>query len=375
MPRRHDTIVIGAGIAGSSIAYYLQKRGVDVLLVDRSSVAGSGGSGAAGAFVSPKIGRGSPLQELTNQAFVFAKDFYIDNFPKFFHQTGIVRIPKDIDDDAKFSSYEPHNYTNYSTVDANRLQEWGIDEEFRSFLFEEAGVCDAPKLCRAISSSIEFKQFGVDGLRYDGGEWIVSSGSRDLRADRVVLSTGYQNDLVDMRYMGVRATWGSRGDYYSDLSLPITMHKSISISANIGGIIKVGATHVKSTSPCMVCDGRPLDSLMQSASDLVNIDDFQLKETYCGMRSGSKDYFPLVGRVVDTTTMLDRYPNITKGAKVPLIHYKNLYISNGFGGRGFVFAPMMGKILSDHIVDGIEIDSRVDPDRLFLRWCRREMRR
>ena len=51
---------------------------------------------------------------------------------------------------------------------------------------------------------------------------------------------------------------------------------------------------------------------------------------------------------------------------------KNLYICNGLGGRGFVFAPLMGKILADLVVESKPIDKRVNSDRLFLKWCRKE---
>jgi len=48
MPKTYDTIIIGAGIAGCMAAYTLQAKGQKVLLVDRSVVPTSGGSGAAG---------------------------------------------------------------------------------------------------------------------------------------------------------------------------------------------------------------------------------------------------------------------------------------------------------------------------------------
>ncbi len=367
MPKPYDTIIIGAGIAGCCAAYTLQKKGQKVLLLDRSGVAASGGSGAAGAFVSPKIGKGSALQTLTNEAFHFAKDFYLKHFPKYFHQTGVIRIPKDAEDAEKFSTYEAFNDSKYRWVNQEELKIFGIKNSHDSFMFEEAGVCDAPEMCAAILEKVPHAQCHVKSLSFEDGMWRVGEYS----SKNIVLATGYQNDLFDMRYMGVKGTWGSRGDYTSNLELEVSMHKSISISANINGIIKIGATHVKSKEPCMVCDGEPLKGLFESASRMVDTSDFVLKETFCGMRSGSKDYFPLVGSVIDVPFMLENYPAITRGAKPTLKHIDNLFICNGLGGRGFVFAPLMAELLAECIVDGKEMDKRVNPDRLFLKWCRK----
>ncbi|WP_415407666.1 FAD-dependent oxidoreductase [Sulfurovum sp. CS9] len=367
MPKPYDTIIIGAGIAGCCSAYTLQQKGQKVLLLDRSGVAASGGSGAAGAFVSPKIGKGSALQTLTNEAFHFAKDFYLKYFPKYFNQTGVIRIPKDIEDAGKFSTYEAFNDSKYRWVNQEELKTFGIKNSEDSFMFEEAGVCDAPEMCAAILKQVPHAQYDVKSLSFEDGVWRVG----EYRSKNIVLATGYQNDLFDMRYMGVKGTWGSRGDYSSALKLEVSMHKSISVSANINGIIKIGATHVKSKEPCMVCDGDPLKGLFESASQMVDTSDFMLKETFCGMRSGSKDYFPLVGSVIDVPFMLENYPAITRGAKPTLGTIDKLFICNGLGGRGFVFAPLMAELLAECIVDGKEMDSRVNPDRLFLKWCRK----
>jgi len=366
---RYETIVIGSGIAGCSVSYFLDKLGDEVLVLDRSSIAGSAGSGSAGAFVSPKIGKGSPLQELTNRAYIFAKDFYSQNFPKYFHQTGVIRIPKDEADDKKFIDYEKFN-SRYRRVSKDELSKLNISSDFDSFLFEEAGVCDAPELCRAILSNIPHRQHRVERLEYIDGYWHIDN---IYVAKNIILATGYENELIDMRYMGVRGTWGSRGDYFSDLRLDVSMHKSISISANIDGIVKIGATHNKSKNPCMVCDGEPLAQLEDMASKMVDSSDFRLKQTFCGMRAGSKDYFPLVGGVIDVPKMFREYPKITTGQRVkePISKLDNLYILNGLGGRGFVFAPLMGEILAEHIISKRDIPKEVNPDRLFLKWCRK----
>lgn len=365
--KKYDAIVVGAGIAGCSSAYFLKKKGLKVLVIDRSGVAASGGSAAAGAFVSPKIGKGSALQSLTNEAFEFSKDFYLQNFPKHFTQTGVIRIPKDADDAKKFEEYETHNKAKRKLLSLDELDSLGINNSHESFLFSEAGVCDSPKMCEAILEEIEYEQHELNSLAYEDGCWVIG----DYCAKYLVLATGYENGYFDMRYMGVRGTWGSRGDYETKLDLNVSMHKQISVSANIDGIVKLGATHEKEVDFCIKCNGEPLEKLFEVASTMVETSDFKLKETFCGMRSGSKDYFPLIGEVIDTHYMLETYPKIVKGAKPELQKIKNLYICNGLGGRGFVFAPLMGKMLADKIVDGKEIDERVNPDRLFLKWCRK----
>jgi len=367
MNKIYDIIVIGMGVAGCNMAYNLKNRGQNVLLLDKSSVVATGGSGAAGAFVSPKIGKGSTLQTLTNEAFSFAVDFYKQNFSEHLSQTGVVRIPKDIEDNKKFDIYKDFNDTPYIHFTHNELRDNGINSEYNGFLFENAGVCDSIGLCNALVKNIDKASLTVENIIQKDNLWSIGR----YMAKKVILTTGYKDNLLDIRYMGLRGTWGSRGDFKSSLKIPISIHKSISISANLNGTIKIGATHNKAKDPCLLCKN-PLDELIEKASSLIDTKQLHLTKIFCGMRAGSKDYFPLVGGVVDTEYMLKTYPKITKGAKETLKKIDNLYILNGLGGRGFVFAPLMADILSNHIIHNQEIDKRINPDRLFLKWCRKK---
>jgi len=365
----YDAIIVGAGIAGCSSAYFLKEKGLKVLVLDRSGIATSGGSAAAGAFVSPKIGKGSSLQSLTNEAFEFSKAFYLKKFPKYFEQTGVIRIPKDAEDAKQFFEYAKYNTSKREWLKEDALKRLGIKNANESFLFEEAGVCDALKLCEAFLEGIDYAQYDVKFLNYEDRLWNIGQ----YKADKLILATGYENRFFDMRYMGIKGTWGTRGDYESKLALGFSIHKKISVSANIDGIIKIGATHEKEINSCIRCGEKPLKDLFSIASNMVDTTDFKLKEIFCGMRAGSKDYFPLVGSVIDVTEMLKREPNLVRGAKLneAPIHMENLYVCNGLGGRGFVFAPFIAKMLAQNIVEGKAIDERVNPDRLFLKWCRK----
>ena len=365
----YDVIVIGAGIAGCSSAYFLKEKGLKVLVLDRAGIAVVGGSSAAGAFVSPKIGKGSELQSLTNEAFEFAQTFYRQNFPEHFKQTGVIRIPKDDNDAKLFVEYATHDHSKRQWFTKKSLAELGIKKSEESLLFVEAGVCDAPKMCEAFLEGIDYAQYDVKSLNYEEGLWQIGQ----YEAPKLILATGYENKFFDMRYMGIKGTWGTRGDYKTSLDLNVSMHKKISISANIEGVVKIGATHEKEVESCVLCGKKPLEGLFETASNMVDTSDFELKETFCGMRAGSKDYFPLVGSVIDVSQMLTSNPKLVSGAKLKEapIRMENLYVCNGLGGRGFVFAPLMGKMLAEKIVNGKEVDARVNPDRLFLKWCRK----
>lgn len=62
------TIVCGAGVIGSSIAYFLARRGVEVLIVDRSDVA-SAASGKAGGFLARDWCDGTVTEQLCQLSF------------------------------------------------------------------------------------------------------------------------------------------------------------------------------------------------------------------------------------------------------------------------------------------------------------------
>jgi len=302
---------------------------------------------------------------------MYAKDFYLTNCPKYFHQTGVVRIPKNEDDANKFIEYEKYNNTTYEKYGKDKLKSLGINTNFDSFYFPDAGDCDAPLVCNSLLKHTEIMVAKVLHIEQQGGLCKVLTKDCSLLSKNIILATGYESNLADLRYMGIRGTWGTRGDFSSKLDLNVSMHQSMSVGANINGIIKLGATHEKMINSVVPCSQKQALSLQDNASNLIDISDLKLKEIYCGMRAGSKDYFPLVGRVIDVPYMLENYPTITRGAKPKLKYTDNIYTLNGLGGRGFVFAPLMAKILSEHILNAKEIDKIVNPDRLFLKWCRK----
>ena len=67
-------IVIGGGISGCSTAYFFKKANFKVTIFEKDTIC-SGGSYAAGAFLSPKLSKPSKYKDYLNSALDFSFTF------------------------------------------------------------------------------------------------------------------------------------------------------------------------------------------------------------------------------------------------------------------------------------------------------------
>ncbi|WP_281950705.1 FAD-dependent oxidoreductase [Nitrosophilus kaiyonis] len=364
----YDFIIVGAGSAGAHCAYFLKKAGAKVLVVEQNSIA-SGASFAAGAFISPRLGRGGILQKVTNHAFSFSVDFYKKNFSQYFYQTGILRLPKDKEDAEKFSEYEKFidvNYEKKSSNDLSFLKDYA--KEFGGFFFKDGGVVDAVRICKTLLSDIEVKEScKVEKIEKKDDVFLVN----DFKSKSVVLATGAWEDLNE-DYISYGKVAGFRFDVNADLNLPCSIHKKISISKKINNKIIIGATHNRVEE--VICPVKPNSYLLDEAKKMVEIKNVEITGMYCGVRPSIYDHLPVIGEVIDSKKTLEKFSKIKRGKKIDpkdFIKHKNLYIINGFGGRGFVFGPYISKRLVDFIIDKKEIEKELNIDRVFLRYMKK----
>ena len=110
----YDYVIIGTGIAGCSIAHFLQNT--NILLIDKNDNISKGASGAAGAFLSPQIGRNNDFKNLVNKSLLFSVNFYTKHFPQDIKTKGIIKIPKNDEFKIKFELYKTHNDFRYKKI-------------------------------------------------------------------------------------------------------------------------------------------------------------------------------------------------------------------------------------------------------------------
>lgn len=361
----YDVAIIGAGINGTSVAYEFIKEGKSVAIFDMQSIA-NGGSGAAGAFISPKFSKYGELKELIQEAFIYSMKFYETNFKEHFLKTRLIHIAKDEKDDEMLSFYKQH--TDLKIFESKKV-------DGRESISLETAIIDAKPMCEALVEGADFFKHKVDKLNYDGSCWSIDD---KFFSKNVILATGAYENIVKEPYIKLSGVWGHRIDIKTSTKNLYSLHQEVSISPSQDGILAIGATHdvhyhpQTSKEPYDIKKGRA--ELLKKASRTIKLEDVEIIKDYTGLRSGSYDYMPLVGSLVisdETISCKGLRLEIKKQDYDKYIYYENLYMINGNGGYGFVLAPYLAKILKDKILYGKKINDRIVPARFFSRWVRR----
>jgi len=371
----YDTAVIGAGINGCSCAYFLSQASQNVVLIDQEGIA-AGGSGAAGAFISPKFTKGGRLKELLEEAYRYSLDFYTQNFPDHIHIAKLLQIANSEENEVRLNAFKETTTLTFSE-DSSESESilTPYAKAFASLVLKEGGVVSAQAMCAALAEGVDFSSDKVDHLHYADGVWQIG----DIRAKRIILATGSYDLVVKMPYLELRRIWGHRIDVKTTTKVPYSIHHHLSISpSSKEGTLAIGATHNLDYNPFGdevydVEEGRK--ELLEKALKSVKLENVEVIKDYTGLRSGSNDYLPIIGSVIDAEATMDE--NFKVGrlkwmSDDSFTSFPELYMINGTGGYGFVLAPYLAKQLTEHITDNTALDTALTPTRFFRRWVKKQ---
>ena len=358
-----DHLVIGGGIAGASVAYFLKSRGAKVAIVDDTGFAGAA-SLAAGAFINPVMGKPSKFKDFADEAFRFSVDLYSKNFPELFNKCGSLIYPKNEKTKDEYEALGKYIPSSYDFEDVPPLG---------AFFVKDSGLISPKALIDAMLSGVEKYEMHIDTLTKEGDVWTAGG----LKAKNVILAQGASRFIVDEPYLHTQlyGLWGQKSKIKTETNLPYIISSKVHIVAIEGGLA-IGATHIRTDEPIAINRADTLH-LIEEAREAIDIADFEVMDESGGMRCASIDHFPLAGAVYDSTATLERFPSLIHGARLSgeaPSKYDGLYIHTGHGSRAFILAPYTAKLLADEILGGAQTPASVDPARLLFRYFKKKVK-
>jgi tRNA 5-methylaminomethyl-2-thiouridine biosynthesis bifunctional protein len=202
-PQHHGIVVIGAGIAGASIAQEIISRGHAVCIIEAESGPATACSSHAHAIAHPHITRGSAkLLQLTRIAFELALARWGDQWV---HRGALQPIKNgiDFDRDAIARQLEelelrPEIALPVSAEQASQLA--GVARA--GVWFPNAGMLSLEKttkeLLQPCAQLTQMNNVQIDTLEREGNHWLLTDASKKItiRADKVIIAAGLPSKKI-----------------------------------------------------------------------------------------------------------------------------------------------------------------------------------
>lgn len=351
-PRR--IAILGAGIAGASVARALRAEGATPVVVD-TGPAGGGASGNPAALVTPRFDAGGgPVAALFAQAFARVVELYERQAPGSVIARGALQLEAQARDAQRFDRivqsdlFEPGALTRLSAEQAG--ERLGETVEVGGLWIRDALVIEPAAILAAWLEGCDLLKAEVARLEPDGGVWrlIGADGGTLLEADAVIIAAGFgaARLLPGLPLQPVRG----QASFADGPQSPVPAAWGGYVVPTRTGVL-FGATHDRDETDltvrpedharnlALLAQRRPVLAAGLSATSLTG---------RAGLRAATPDRLPLAGPAPDAP--------------------QGLHVLSGLGGRGFVLAPLLAEHLAATVLDAPRplpraLAATVDPGR------------
>jgi len=318
--------VIGGGLSGTACAYVLKQYGYEPVIYEASDSLASGASGNDCGFYNPRF---TALWDGVAQFFAPAYAQFISMAKHAgkeidYNPCGALHLVNTPEKEKRFSSMvENWNWgAGHAQIisDKQVCEVSGISLDTKALYLKDAGSVNPKKLCHYYAKDIEVK-YNTKITDFDA-----------LDEETVIICNAYHAKEFD--FIDEDMTQSVRGQITKIKTnnalkdLKANIHYGGYISKNMDGVHATGATFQpwENTTDVNSKDHeRNIDTLTKSLS-FINKDDVEITEGWAGLRTATKDRFPVVGKIPSK---------------------ENMFVSLAFGSHGLVGALQSAHILVD----------------------------
>jgi tRNA 5-methylaminomethyl-2-thiouridine biosynthesis bifunctional protein len=356
-PQHHDIVVIGAGIAGASIANEIISRGHAVCLVESERGPATGCSSHAYAIAHPHITRGSAkLLQLTRIAFELALARWGDQWA---HRGALQPIKNGVDFDADAIALQleelglrPEIAFPVTAEQANQLA--GVDRA--GVWFPNAGMLSLEKTCKELlqpcAQLTQMNHVQIDTLEREDNHWLLSDTSNriTIRANKVIVAAGLSSKKllssiqIKLPLKPVRGQLSffqvdSKSDWIARLPRAIICGDGYCIPASPleNGNMRwiVGSSFDENETDSQARNESDRFNQAQAAGLLNypvgNQEELMPDGQFVGIRCVAGDRLPIIGA-------LPQRPGI--------------FVATALGSRGILWSALAAKLIADQVLAG-----------------------
>lgn len=342
-------IIIGAGIAGTSIAHALSEYGIQCILLDAADDIASGASGNAAAVLYPQLAREYRASaQFSHLGYAHTlrllSALNTPQAPIDYAGIGMFKSPKDEKEAVRLADVNTQlgfNKDVVRTINAHEASEYlGQTVTSGGVWYPDGSHVNPRSLCRAFAAHANITlqpHKKVIALQHEGNLWRVHCADNSIyEADCVILATAHDVlNLLPSIDWKMRKTAGQISFIpAAQIATPlraIYCHRGY-IIPQAGGHM-VGATYDHADMSCAVRrenHERNMGELLAALPNFFTRADVTQWQGRSAIRATTFDRMPYVGEVAS-----------------------GLYISTGHGSRGLITAPLCAQILAAEIMGDI----------------------
>ena len=354
--------IIGAGIAGLSLAYSLVQRGWSVTVVDKHDGVAKGASSNPAPIVYPRLSVNNDTDMMFYTS-AYCHALHVLNKlqktsqQKFWFGDGLLQSI----DEKRLNKILDGFHFNEDYISKTGV---AIDGEV-TIDYVSAGTVLPAILCDVLkdecAANLKIIKADIDEIRLCGKKWCCFSDAEPILDDEVlIVANGTEiNELglpIEFPVEAVRGQVAVLSANQASSLIKKTRNADVHITPAIDGRHYLGATYNRGsniTTAIQEDSKALLQSLGNIYPDMFNEDD--CCDAWVGFRTISKDRVPIVGAVPDIPFYDEEYADIRHGSNTRVYrgaaYLDGLYISAAHGSRGFTSSFLSAEIVAS-LIDG-----------------------
>lgn len=361
--------VLGAGIAGASVAQALTRRGVEVVVLEAARELGAGASGNPAGLVMPRLDRGGSLAELYLAAYLRAVAEY--EALGVFEACGVEQRP--VEADAALADL---------LADPPLPRDWFDAAPNGAALHARAGLIrPQAAIKQMLQAATLLCESPVRTLEPAERGWTLRTQDNRalLQADAVVLACGAAlTQFEAASFLPIELSYGQI-EWGRGASPPHAITRGSYVAPFDGGVL-FGATFDRVAPQAADARVRNLAALAELAPDIaasVNVSSLQSRASE---RATTPDRAPIAGLLPHAQAWLDQYADLAHGRAVkvnaPPPAHDGVYVIGGLGARGMTLSPLLGEIIAAEMCGEPSLVNQIARDAIHpARFLHRALKR